>query len=99
MCPHRGLHAVGSGSSRRGWSRRGSARETRTGWTVGIGGEYAFTNYVSAFAEYNYYDFGTRTLTFLDPVGAFNDNISIRERQSVAKVGLNFRWNPVGPAF
>jgi len=70
----------------------GSAREWRSGWTVGVGGEYAFTNYLSGFAEYNYYDFGTRTLTFLDPVGAFNDNISIRERKSVVRVGLNLRW-------
>jgi len=74
----------------------GSARETRSGWTVGVGGEYAFTNNLSGFAEYNYYDFGTRTLTFLDPFGAFNDNISIRERKNVVKIGLNFRWNP-GP--
>jgi outer membrane immunogenic protein len=75
----------------------GSARETRGGWTVGVGGEYAFTNYASAFAEYNYYDFGTRTLTFLTPAGAFNDNISISERKSVVRVGLNFRWSPAGP--
>jgi len=75
----------------------GSATETRGGWTVGVGGEYAFTNFASAFAEYNYYDFGTRTLTFLDPVGVFNDNISIRERKSVVRVGLNFRWGGDGP--
>ena len=75
----------------------GSARETRSGWTVGVGGEYAFTSFASAFAEYNYYDFGTRTLTFLDPAGAFNDNISIRERKSVFRVGVNFRWSPTGP--
>ena len=47
---------------------------------------------MSAFLEYNYYDFGTRTLTFLDPVGAFNDNISIRERKSVVRAGLNIRF-------
>ena len=70
----------------------GSARETRGGWTVGVGGEYAFTNSLSGFAEYNYYDFGTRTLTFLDPVGGFDDNISIRERKSVVRAGLNLRW-------
>jgi outer membrane immunogenic protein len=70
----------------------GSANETRSGFTLGVGGEYAFTDYLSGFAEYNYYDFGTRTLTFLDPVGAFNDNISIRERKSVLRAGLNLRW-------
>jgi outer membrane immunogenic protein len=70
----------------------GSASETRGGWTIGVGGEYAFTNYVSAFLEYNYYDFGTRRLTFLDPAGAFNDNIDIRERKSVLRAGLNVRF-------
>jgi outer membrane immunogenic protein len=70
----------------------GSASETRGGWTVGVGGEYAFTNYLSGFVEYNYYDFGTRTLTFLTPAGAFNDNIDIRERKSVIRGGINLRW-------
>jgi outer membrane immunogenic protein len=75
----------------------GSSAETRGGWTLGVGGEYAFTNYLSAFAEYNYYDFGTRTLTFFTPAGALNDNISISERKSVVRAGLNFRWSPGGP--
>jgi len=70
----------------------GSASKTRGGWTVGVGGEYAFTNFVSAFVEYNYYDFGNRTLTFIDPAGGFNDNINIRERKSVLRGGLNVRW-------
>src|SRR5215469_18804019 len=39
------------------------ASETRTGWTVGGGIEWAFWSNWSAKAEYDYYDFGTRTLT------------------------------------
>ena len=39
-----------------------TAGETRSGWTVGVGGEYAFTDYLSGFVEYNYYDFGTRDI-------------------------------------
>ena len=35
-----------------------SASETRGGWTVGIGAEYAFTDWISGFVEYDYYDFG-----------------------------------------
>ena len=69
-----------------------SASETRSGWTVGAGGEYAFNNYLSGFVEYNYYDFGTRTLTFLDPAGAFSDNIDIKQNVHVVKAGLNFRF-------
>jgi opacity protein-like surface antigen len=41
-----------------------TARETRPGWTIGVGGEYAFTNVLSGFVEYNYYDFGTRQIAF-----------------------------------
>ena len=42
-----------------------AASETRSGWTIGIGGEYAFTNYLTGFIEYNYYDFGSRDLNFV----------------------------------
>ena len=35
--------------------------QTRSGWTVGIGGEYAFTNNLSGFIEYDYYGFGTKS--------------------------------------
>ena len=41
------------------------ANETRPGWTVGAGAEYAFTNLLSGFIEYGYYDFGSRTVTFI----------------------------------
>ena len=34
----------------------------RAGLTIGVGGEYAFTNALSGFVEYNYYDFGTREI-------------------------------------
>jgi outer membrane immunogenic protein len=66
------------------------ASETRGGWTIGIGGEYAFTDWLTGFAEYDYYGFGTRTLGF--PVGPFVANFDIKENKSVAKVGLNFKF-------
>jgi outer membrane immunogenic protein len=68
--------------------------ETRSGWTVGIGGEYAFTNWLSGFIEYNYYDFGRQSVRFNDPTGAFFSQVAIREEKSVVKAGLNFRWSP-----
>jgi outer membrane immunogenic protein len=70
-----------------------TASETRTGWTVGIGGEYAFTNWLTGFAEYNYYDFGTKSDTF---GGTFTTAVNIKETKSVAKAGINFKfggWN------
>jgi outer membrane immunogenic protein len=66
-----------------------TASETRTGWTIGVGGEYAFTDWLTGFVEYDYYDFGTKsasfTGTFLTPA------ISVKETKSVAKAGINFK--------
>jgi outer membrane immunogenic protein len=69
-----------------------TASETRGGWTVGVGGEYAFTEWLSGFAEYDYYNFGTRTNTFISPAGDQAVAADIKERKSVFKVGLNVRF-------
>jgi outer membrane immunogenic protein len=66
-----------------------TASETRTGWTIGVGGEYAFTNWLTGFAEYDYYDFGTKADTF---AGTFTTTANIKETKSVAKAGLNFKF-------
>jgi outer membrane immunogenic protein len=66
-----------------------AASETRTGWTVGVGGEYAFTNWLTGFAEYDYYDFGTKSNTF---AGLTFPIINIKETKSVAKAGLNIKF-------
>ena len=69
-----------------------TASETRNGWTVGVGGEYVFAGGWSAFLQYNYIDFGTRTFAFVaEPSGApFIDDIN--QHLHVVKVGLNFRF-------
>ncbi len=69
-----------------------TASETRGGWTVGVGGEYAFTNWLTGFVEYDYYDFGTRSNTFTD-----GTIVDIRERKSVVKGGINFKFGWDGP--
>lgn len=69
---------------------------TRSGWTIGVGGEYAFTNYLTGFIEYNYYDFGSRDLTFAGTGGPFIYGID--ETKSVLKAGLNFRLGGWGKA-
>jgi outer membrane immunogenic protein len=78
-----------------------SADDTRWGWMVGAGIEYAFTNNWSVKAEYNYLDFGTRTET-LQPVpancpgcGAFQ--YDVRQHIDVVKVGFNYRFGWTGP--
>ena len=52
---------------------------------------------LTGFVEYDYYDFGTRTVGFVNPLGAFAANIDIRESKSVLKAGLNFRWGGGAP--
>jgi outer membrane immunogenic protein len=64
-----------------------TASETRTGWTIGVGGEYAFTNWLTGFAEYDYYDFGTKADAF-----AVVGTVNIKETKSVAKAGLNIKF-------
>jgi outer membrane immunogenic protein len=77
---------------------------TRSGWTVGIGGEYAFTNWVTGFVEYDYYDFGTnRDNLVCGLVACFGNTfgfpVEVRETKSVFKVGLNLLWGMgAGPA-
>jgi outer membrane immunogenic protein len=71
-----------------------TAGETRSGWTVGVGGEYAFTNYFSGFVEYNYYDFGTRDILFTGffGPGIGTNLIEVKETKSVVRAGLNWRF-------
>jgi outer membrane immunogenic protein len=68
-----------------------SGERTRFGWTVGVGGEYAFTNYLSGFIEYDYYDFGSRDITFSN--GFIFD---IKETKSVVEGGITFRFGGFG---
>ena len=50
----------------------GTASQTRSGWTVGIGGEYAFTNNLSGFIEYDWYSFGTKSASFFQVEAALS---------------------------
>ncbi len=70
----------------------GTASQTRSGWTVGIGGEYAFTNNFTGFVEYNYYGFGNKSVTLIDQFGGIYDVADIKENKSVVKVGLNWKF-------
>ncbi len=70
-----------------------TARETRSGWTIGVGGEYAFTNFLSGFVEYNYYDFGTREIGFTPQLAGLGPAfVDIKETKGVVRAGLNFRF-------
>jgi outer membrane immunogenic protein len=69
----------------------GSVSQTRSGWTVGVGGEYAFTNNFTGFIEYDYYGFGTKSATFSSQFGLW-DVADIKENKSVVKIGLNWKF-------
>jgi len=67
----------------------------KDGYTVGAGLEYMFAPNWSAKAEYQYYDFGSTTITAGPPevVGA-----RFRNDEHTIKAGLNYRFGWGGPA-
>jgi outer membrane immunogenic protein len=81
-----------------------SASETRLGWTVGAGAEWAFWDRWSAKVEYDFYDFGSHSVTF-NSVRGINSVIpvpliapttfTVAQQVHVAKLGVNYRlWAP-----
>jgi outer membrane immunogenic protein len=74
-------HAVGFGPS------QGTA--TRAGWTVGAGIEYAIAPAWSVKAEYNYLDFGTKTLDIVPLTDGFTADID--QKVHLFKVGVNYK--------
>ena len=51
--------------------------ESFTGWTIGAGAEYAFTNNWIGRAEYRFYDFGNETIGGIDDVDIQNHTVSV----------------------
>ena len=69
-----------------------SASETRTGWIVGVGAEIAVLPNLSAFLEFDHYDFGTRGISFYSPTNVFDGRYDIKERKDVFRGGFNWRF-------
>jgi outer membrane immunogenic protein len=66
--------------------------DSRTGWTIGAGVEYAVTHNLTAFAEYDFYDFGSKAESFVFPnVSFYNNSRSISETNNVVKIGVNWK--------
>lgn len=76
-----------------------SSREhTNFGWLLGMGVEYAFTPNWTAFIEYNYMEFDRKNHAFLlNPAvtdgDVFTVNADIRNKLSIAKVGVNYKFD------
>jgi len=77
-----------------------AGRDTPAGWTVGVGGEWAFTQNWSVSLEYDHYDFGRRTVTLVDPIlaatpgaaGGGVEVLSIKNQIETVKLGVNYRF-------
>ena len=70
-----------------------SKSDTSVGYTVGVGGEYAFTNNWTFKAEYLYTDLGKNSVTLVDP--NFPAAISARKFDtsfSTVRVGVNYKF-------
>ena len=66
---------------------RSSWTETRIGWTVGAGVEYAFAPNWIGKLEYNYMDFGTKTVSF-----APGTSTDIDQQIHAVKFGINYKF-------
>jgi outer membrane immunogenic protein len=75
-----------------------TASATQSGWTVGIGGEYAFLDWLTGFIEYDFYRFGNSNPGALvctpSICGFAATSIGITTDVNVLKVGLNFKFRP-----
>jgi outer membrane immunogenic protein len=75
------------------------AVETRLGWVVGAGVEWALWDDWSIKLEYDYYGFGTRGVTFIDNVSGAFGPVDVKQDIQVVKLGLNFHvFAGQGPA-
>jgi outer membrane autotransporter protein len=68
--------------------------QSRAGWTVGLGSEFALTQNWTVRGETNYYDLGTNTynLQQIPPAPALV--VDVREKGFISTVGLNYRFAP-----
>ena len=71
----------------------GAMSETRTGWTAGFGGEYAFARNWTVKLEYLYLDLGTTDVRIVDPgrPGTFID-YAFPHRDNIVRAGLNYKF-------
>ncbi|NJL07041.1 MAG: porin family protein [Methylacidiphilales bacterium] len=62
--------------------------ESRSGWTLGAGVEYAFAPNWTMFVEYDYYDFGDKKYY----IPAIADTLKVDTDISAIKIGVNYRF-------
>jgi outer membrane immunogenic protein len=73
------------------YSAQGLGSATFTGWTVGVGSEYALSRNWIARAEVRYSDFGSKTFLFKDGFGGARPT-QVRFDQVHATVGISYKF-------
>ena len=73
-----------------------SASDTRWGWMLGVGWEYAFLGNWSAKVEFDYLGFGDKRITLVSVPGVTPPARDLDVWQDIAlvKVGMNYRFGP-----
>jgi outer membrane immunogenic protein len=68
--------------------------DIRIGWTAGGGVEWALFDNWSAKLEYDFYDFGTRSVQLTDNSTQSSGPVQVKQSVQVVKLGLNFHiWS------
>ncbi|RBP16741.1 outer membrane immunogenic protein [Roseiarcus fermentans] len=81
-----------------GWGWAGSKSNTRIGWTIGAGAEYAITNNVTVKGEYLYYNLGTTNQVGVATgaaLAAFPTSYlasKVTYEGSIFRAGLNYKF-------
>ena len=75
----------------------GTGSKTQVGWTVGFGAEYAFWNNWSAKLEYDFMDFGSKTIPINGASGGFPASFGLVNEQTIQEVkfGVNYKFMPL----
>jgi outer membrane immunogenic protein len=70
----------------------GSASQTRPGWIAGIGAEWNLTRNWSVAVEYDHVGFGSTSVGFITPGGAFFANERITQEIDLLTARINYRF-------
>ncbi len=76
-------------------THNGSKSDTRVGWTVGAGAEFAVMNNLSFKAEYLYYDLGRSTVTATSTIPATagtSNSARFENTGHIVRAGMNYRF-------
>ncbi len=71
----------------------GSVTSDRSGWTAGVGVEYAFAGNWTAKLEYLYVDLGTLSFTNVTPNGSVYTHNN-RLEENIVRAGINYKFGP-----